>query len=224
MSDPRSAVVLALDLDGTLEDSRDDMVAAVMRVRAARELPLLADERVRPHVNAGMDHLYRRCLPELAPAAARELYEADYLSAIAQRTRLYLGMEAALAELEGLGRLACVTNKPERLSVALLAALGVLSRFTAVIGGDTCPEGKPSPMPLAEAVRRCGPGAVAPRVIMIGDSGGDVRCGQALGAQTVWCAWGYAADPGDLRPDATAAAPAELPGVIARLLAAPALV
>lgn len=218
-----SAVVLALDLDGTIEDSRDDMVAAVLRVRAGRGLAAMPDATVRPHVNAGMDHLYRQCFPELAAAAAREAYEADYLANIARSTRLYPGMDAALAELARLGNLACVTNKPERLSVALLTALGVGPLFSAVIGGDTCPEGKPSPLPLAEAVRRCAPAGAAPRVVMIGDTAGDVRCGRAYGAQTVWCAWGYVAGPGEILPDATAAAPRELPGVIGRLLAAPTL-
>lgn len=216
--------LIALDLDGTLEDSRDDMVAAVLRVRAAlglSEQPGDSADRFRPHVNAGMDQLYRSCFADFltaggALADVRAAYEADYLAHIADATRLYPGTAAALAELAELGRLACVTNKPERLSIALLAALGVGDLFAAVIGGDTCPEGKPSPIVLAEASRRIGRTGAA---VMIGDSVADVRCGMSFGASTIWCAWGYASSPDPAAPDHTAASPAELPALVRQLLA-----
>ena len=108
-----------------------------------------------------MDHLYSTCFADLlarggALADVRAAYEADYLAHIADTTRLYPGMAEALAELAQLGKLACVTNKPERLSAALLAALAVAQHFAAIIGGDTCAESKPSPIVLAEASRRVG--------------------------------------------------------------------
>jgi phosphoglycolate phosphatase-like HAD superfamily hydrolase len=49
--------LIGLDLDGTLEDSRDDMVAAARRVRASRGLPALEDSQLRPFVNAGKEQL-----------------------------------------------------------------------------------------------------------------------------------------------------------------------
>lgn len=219
-------VLLALDLDGTLEDSRADMVAAAQRVRASLGLPRRPDAQLVPHVNRGMDHLYRTCFaehleaaaaPEAAYAAVREAYVADYGSRIAEQTRLYDGMAEALGELASLGRLAVVTNKPEALSRQLLAALGVAQRFTAVIGGDSATEPKPSAAPLALAVRRCGLTTAEP-AIMIGDSAGDVRCGRSYGATVIWCAWGYKDAPGELAPDHTAEAPSALPGLVREIL------
>lgn len=214
--------LIALDLDGTLEDSRDDMVAAVLRVREGFGLSSQPDEEFRPHVNAGMDHLYKTCFADLLAsggsiADVRAAYEADYLEHIADTTRLYPGIAAALAELAQIGRLACVTNKPERLTAALLEALAVARHFSAIIGGDTCTECKPSPIVLGEASRRVGRTGAA---VMIGDSRLDVLCGRSFGAATIWCAWGYAANPGDQQPDHTARTPAELPGLVRRVLAA----
>ena len=51
--------LVAFDLDGTLEDSRVDMVSAVQRVRATLGLPHRPDDDFRPHVNRGMPHLRR---------------------------------------------------------------------------------------------------------------------------------------------------------------------
>lgn len=214
--------LIALDLDGTLEDSRDDMVAAVLRVRAKFGLSEQAGETFRPHVNAGMDHLYRNCFADYFAAGGgiddvRAAYEADYLAHIADTTRLYPGVDEALVELAALGRLACVTNKPERLSAALLATLGAGRLFSAIIGGDTLPESKPSPTVLAEASRRVQRTGAA---VMIGDSAADIRCGRAFGATTIWCAWGYAADPGAETPHHTARTPRELPGLVRRIVGA----
>ncbi|MCA9713161.1 MAG: HAD-IA family hydrolase [Myxococcales bacterium] len=219
------APLIALDLDGTLEDSRDDMVAAALRVRAAFNLPERPGDEFRDHVNRGMPHLYAVCFEELleAPeqhARARAAYDADYAAHIADSTRLYDGMAAALAELAALGRLAIVTNKPEGLSDTLLRALGVRARFAVVIGGDSCAEAKPSPLPLRTAAARAGVDPTSgARVFMIGDSAGDVRCGRAAEATVIWCAWGYNDAPGELTPDYTAQHPRELADLVRAALA-----
>jgi phosphoglycolate phosphatase len=220
--------LIALDLDGTLEDSRADMVAAARRVRAQLGLPAREDALLAPWVSGGMDQLYARCFDDFVagdPARheqVRQAYEADYLECVAVTTKLYGGIEPALRELAGLGALACVTNKPERISRRLLDVLGVGSLFRAVIGGDTCLRAKPDPVMLEAAAERCGiaPGAGEERksrVVMIGDSTADIALANAFGATSVWCAWGYAAWEGDLPADFVAQAPHDLAQIVAHI-------
>lgn len=217
--------VICLDLDGTLEDSRDDMVAAVQRLRARLDLPDRPDADFRDHVNRGMPHLYAHCFAEkLAGLDADDpersaivgAYAHEYGGHIAEQTRLYDGMADALDALAERGPLALVTNKPEALSTALLAALRVIDHFAAVIGGDTLTVAKPDPATLTEAVKRAGGHGPA---IMIGDSAGDIRCARAYGAPVIWCAWGYAETPGDVAPDHTAEHPRDLPALVDALIA-----
>ncbi len=71
--------LVCLDLDGTLEDSRDDMVAAVERVRGRLGLAARPDALIRPNVHRGMPHLYSACFDEITDqAAVRDAFEADY--------------------------------------------------------------------------------------------------------------------------------------------------
>lgn len=222
--------LIALDLDGTIEDSRADMIAAVQRVRRGRNLPPRPDRDFLAHVQRGTPHLIEACFGEqLALVGARgrqraladleAAYEAEYLAHIADRTRLYPGMDAALTELAHLGHLAVITGKPTRLARALLSALGVLRYITAVIGGDACAESKPSPAPLTAAASACGMGEHGTgRAVMIGDSATDLRCGRAFGAAVIWCAWGYHDGPGSEPVDFTAREPDELPGLARRAL------
>lgn len=200
--------LITLDLDGTLEDSRADMVAAIHRVRAGFGLAPREDAALRPFVSKGMDALYRRCFDELlVDGDARygeilQAYEADYLAHVADATRLYDGIAEVLPRLAARATLACVTNKPEHISRALLAKLNVAEHFATVVGGDSCAAPKPDPVMLQAAVDRTG--ASGP-VLHCGDSNGDMVLGRAFGATRVWCAWGYAAtisEPFDVRADA----------------------
>src|SRR3546814_5569810 len=64
--------------------------------------------------------------------------------------------------LETLGcRLAICTNKPERMSAALISSLGWDGRFAANLGGDSLPVRKPDPLHLTETIARAGGGRVA---------------------------------------------------------------
>ena len=219
------------DLDGTLEDSRADMAAAVNRVRATFGLNSHATEFLFANVNRGMTELYLNCFAdfvaqqshlgnsvEITVEKVRQAYEADYASYVAVETKLYAGMKETLGHLAQLGKLVCVTNKPEKISWLLLHALGVGELFSIVMGGDSCPENKPSPLPLKIAAEKLGFSLQTGKAFMTGDSIADIKAGQAFGAKSIWCAWGYAKNPGSETPDAVANKPSDLPETIARLL------
>ena len=71
-----------------------------------------------------------------------QLYERD----ICRETRLFPGMPELLNTLET-RKLSwgIVTNKAERLSRLLLGALGMASRASCIVGGDSTPHLKPHP-------------------------------------------------------------------------------
>jgi phosphoglycolate phosphatase len=218
--------LIAIDLDGTLEDSRNDMVSAARKLRAQLGLPARADAELRPFVNGGMEALYRACFDDYLVASdpatqaqryavVREAYEAEYLANVAIETRLYDGIAAALGELAQLGALACVTNKPERISRKLLDELGVGALFATVVGGDTCAQAKPHPMMLAAAVERARVDTRTAKVFMIGDTEADMQLARAFGARGIWCAWGYVSalkEPVELKAEH----PRELAALVAR--------
>ena len=216
-------LLITMDLDGTLEDSRADMVGSVQRVRHTLGLADRPNKTFWGDVNRGMDHLYRTCFAEHlgdapsseALASIRDAYAADYGQHINDETVLYDGWIETLPQLAALAPLALVTNKPEALSEQLLTALNVRQYFTAIVGGDTCSAGKPDPITIATAAERCGFAANHRPVIHIGDSAGDIRLAQAYGATAIWCAWGYLEQPpNDPAPQHQASKPQTLPRLI----------
>jgi len=190
------------DLDGTLEDSRKDMVVAAQAVRKQLNLSQRDYETLVPHVNRGMQELYINCFDDhvLLPgghlsaeklAQVESLYVENYSKNIAVHTALYAGIKEVLQKTCQTGRVAVITNKPEALSKQLLEALGVADCVHLVVGGDTCSEAKPSPVPLRHALNALGGSVESDEVFMVGDSQGDAVAGAACGVATVWCAWGY---------------------------------
>lgn len=108
------------------------------------------------------------------------------------RTRAYPGVEAALEALDAEGvRLALCTNKPEMLTVKLLAALGWEGRFGGIVAGDTLPLRKPDPAPLFEAIDRAGGG----RAAFIGDSIIDAETARAARLPFVAVSFGFSDRP-----------------------------
>lgn len=224
-------IVTFIDLDGTIEDSRQDMAAAAAAVRQRLELHARPEAELRALVNRGMDRLYRDCFPELFERAAmlnldermalREAadnYAREYAARIVETTRPYDGMPEAIAALAAYGPLICFTNKPEALSRLLLDRLGLLAHFTRIMGGDSCAETKPSALPMRIAAEELGFAHGRDCAIMIGDTNGDAAAARDFGAKFIWCRWGYQSEAPE-RYDAAAEAPAELANLPPRLCA-----
>jgi len=182
------------DLDGTLIDSAPDLAGAGNEMRAARGLPTLALDHFRPMVGSGARGMLSRAL-DVGPqhesfTALRDEFLQRYESRMTRETRLFAGIDAVLAALQArLLPWGIVTNKAERFSLPLAAALGLSLRSAALICGDTTPHAKPHPEPLFEAARRIGvpPGGC----VYVGDDQRDVQAGRAAGMSTIVAAWGY---------------------------------
>jgi phosphoglycolate phosphatase len=186
--------VVAFDLDGTLADTAPDLAASLNHALAALGRPTVPPESVRHLVGHGARALLRRGLATSGPAP-EELVDRGYpifidfyAANICDGSRPYAGAEEALDRLRAEGaRLALCTNKPERLTRLLLAALGWSDRFDSVVGGDTLPVRKPDPAPLHEAIARAGGG----RAVFVGDSITDADTARAGGTPFVAVSFGF---------------------------------
>lgn len=190
--------VLAFDLDGTLADTAPDLTASLNHVLARFGRPPLPAEAVRRLVGHGARTLIRRGLAatgESAEAMVEEgmpLFLDHYADHICDGTRPYDGLERALDGLADQGvALAICTNKPERLTLQLVDALGWTGRFQAIVGADTLPVRKPDPAPLHEAIARAGGG----RAIFVGDSITDADTARAAGLPLIAVSFGFSDRP-----------------------------
>lgn len=187
---PRLAL---FDLDGTLLDSAPDMVATINVMRAARGLPALPLQAIRPHVSRGARAMSAAAFPGLDDTAAGELVP-EFLSAyqreLGRHGRPFDGVEAVLAAIEADGaRWGIVTNKPEYLARELMPMLGWERRCSILVGGDTLPQRKPHPLPLAHSAQALG--VAIHDCVYVGDDVRDIAAARAAGMRSIAALWGY---------------------------------
>jgi phosphoglycolate phosphatase len=211
MANARSALegaVIAFDLDGTLVDTAPDLIGTLNVLLDQEGLPPLPLLEARPFIGRGARWLIERGFQAagatLEEARAPELFDrfiARYLDHIADESRPFPGVEAALDELKAGGaRLAVCTNKRTDLSRALLDALDLARRFDAIVGADATPACKPDARHLTTTVAAAG-GAMG-KAILVGDAPTDAGAARAAGAPLILVSFGYTEIPAhELAPD-----------------------
>ena len=143
--------LVIFDLDGTLIDSKLDLAHAVNATRRFMGQTPLEHDLVYSYVGNGAPVLIRRTLgPEATEedvARALEYFLAYYRDHKLDYTVLYPGVAETLDALDAEGvRMAVLTNKPVRISNAILEGLGVAPRFFRVFGGNSFDQKKPHPV------------------------------------------------------------------------------
>jgi phosphoglycolate phosphatase len=201
------------DFDGTLADTATDLARPLNRLRAARGLPELPIETLRPFASSGARGLLEAglgVLPEHAEfKPLREAFLQHYAEEICVDTRLFPGMETLLAEIETRGlRWGIVTNKSTSLTRLIVTALGLERRVACVVCGDTTPHLKPHPASLLHAAKELD---LAPQdCVYLGDDLRDVQAARAAGMRSVAIGWGYGENLESWNADAEIARPMDL--------------
>ena len=185
------------DLDGTLADTAPDMARTVNAMRAARSLPPVPLEAVRPFVSRGARGMIGAAFgvtPEQGEfAAMREEFLAIYAENLCVDTRLFPEMDELLDLLDDRGLAwGVVTNKFERLARSVIDGLGIGARSAVLVGGDTCERAKPFPDPLLHAASIL---SLAPSTVLyVGDDERDVQAARAAGMPVLAAGYGYLGD------------------------------
>jgi phosphoglycolate phosphatase len=173
---------LVFDLDGTLIDSKKDLVLSVnatLRAIGRAELP---EDVVASYVGSGAPVLIGRALggsPDSEQLQrALEHFLSHYEEHKLDHTRAYRGIRETLLQLDGTP-MAVLTNKPVDVSVRILEGLGLASFFQVIYGGNSFATKKPDPLGAATVLRDL---LAAPEeTAMVGDSEVDVQTARNAG-------------------------------------------
>jgi len=206
---PRFSSVRALifDLDGTLIDSKLDLVHSVNATLRELTRPELPEEIISSYIGNGAPVLVAKSLGPDAPPAeldrALKFFLTHYEAHKMDNTCAYPGVAEALEHLSAMP-MAVLTNKPERISVRILEALGLAKYFRAIYGGNTFSTKKPDPLGIHTILREFS--ARPNEALLIGDSAVDVQTARNAGILSAIVNYGFgihdrAAHPADLYLD-----------------------
>jgi len=220
-----AAHAVVFDLDGTLVDSADDIIAALNHAMAAASRAPVPGDAARLIISTGLDHMVETALeasgglpPPAELARLTNLARAFYEEHLLVHTRPYAGMVEVLSRLRAEGmRLSVCTNKLLAPARHVLAGLELESFFDVVVGRDSVAYRKPHPAPLLAALK--GSGARSDSAVMVGDSGIDVACARAADVPVIVMRYGYGEVPAEELQADWVADVADLPGAIEALFA-----
>ena len=207
--------LIAFDLDGTLIDSRADLVASVNATLAHLGRHPLPDAVIASYIGDGVHMLVRRALgdPEHEEIVtdAVSFFLAYYRVHKLDHTYVYEGVLDALTaiarELPDT-RIAVLTNKPVRPSEEICAALHLAPHCFRIYGGNSFETKKPDPLGLETLMREAA--ATPEQTLMIGDSDVDVLTARNAGASVIGCRFGLAPHSlADAPPDCLVDSPSE---------------
>lgn len=207
----RPVRAVLIDLDGTLLDTIADLAEAANAALADLGMPPRPLATMSTFVGKGVEVLMHRALTgeldgRAEPAGfdrAIDAFHHHYETINGRHAQLYPGVLEGLQAMRGMGLLlACVTNKPQSFSEALLERTRLAAYFQLVLGGDALPRKKPDPLPLLHACERFG---VTPaESLMIGDSVNDAQAARAAAMPVFIVPYGYneGRDPRSIDADA----------------------
>lgn len=183
------------DLDGTLIHTAPEIAAAINHMLADLSLPALSSQQIEAYIGEGAQTLIKRSIAANADCSAevfeqaQALFFSHYAHSVTQ-SQPYDGVREGLTALKQKGlRLACVTNKPEKFTLPLLHASGLMPFFEIVVAGDTLAKKKPDPIQLLHICAKFN--VLEAEAMLVGDSLIDVKAAHAAGCYIVTVPYGY---------------------------------
>ena len=188
------------DLDGTLVDTAPDLVLCLNKALSQHGFTPVKAATIKHYISFGALAMINGSLDHSISEAVRadildtmlDIYENN----IAEHTVFFKGMSNTLDAIEAQGlKWGVVTNKRERFTNPLMAALNLTDRAACIISGDTTGNPKPHVEPMLAACKKA---AVKPsECVYIGDAPHDITAGKNAQMKTLAALYGYI-NPGDM--------------------------
>jgi phosphoglycolate phosphatase len=183
------------DLDGTLLNTLEDLMAAVNHSLRQLGFPIHGPAEFKYFVGAGRDVMAALALPadrrspEMVSRLCQEV-DAYYLQHWMDNTRPYPGIPELLNALTGRGvRMAVLSNKPHNFTVLNISELLAPWHFEAVMGATPTGPKKPDCTSALQIARQMG---VAPvDFLYLGDSDIDMQTAINACMYPIGALWGF---------------------------------
>jgi HAD superfamily hydrolase (TIGR01549 family) len=185
------------DLDGTLVDSREDIVTAVNYTLKEAGVPEKSYEEIISYVGTGVKDLIIKSLgSEYGMLVDRcvEIFTEYFGEHYADKSKLYPNVKEVL-EFYKKKKMIVVTNRRTEMTEGTLKKFGIEQYFKKIIGGDDDNCLKPSSCPIEKALSDVANSDE--EYLMVGDMDLDVKAGKEAGIYTCAVTYGIG-DKADL--------------------------
>ena len=197
----RSVRALIFDLDGTLIDSKQDLIRSVNAMLSELRRAELPAETISGYIGHGAPLLVARALgdgcTEEERQRALQFFLGYYEEHKMDTTCPYPGVPETLNKLTAMP-MAVLTNKPVRISVRILEAMGLSKYFQAIYGGNSFQTKKPDPLGATTILRELN--AEPREALLVGDSEVDILTARNAGTLAAAVNYGFGVHDREAHP------------------------
>jgi phosphoglycolate phosphatase len=181
--------LILFDIDGTLVDSRQDIVNSVNEMLTDLHLPHRSFDEIVSFIGNGLKNLILQSLGtgnEELYNQAKEIFEVRYAQNVTKTSKLYPNVKNILEYYKN-KKLYVITNRQKNMADITLEHLGIMKYFKEVFGGDSPELIKPSPNTINMALGK--ESVSRDSCMIVGDMDVDIYAGKNAGIAT--CAVSY---------------------------------
>lgn len=187
--------LIIFDFDGTLGDTRHNIVITLQRTMRLRGLELRDEATCAATIGLTLEDSFLKMYPEMSREEAKEcvaLYREIFYESIEELTpSLFDGVADALAQLHDQGVVMSIASSRSSPSLLLfLRNMQISQYFGYVLGSDNVAKHKPDPEPVLQTLRHYD--IAAADALVVGDMPVDIEMAHNASVRAVGVSYGNA--------------------------------
>ena len=187
--------LVIFDFDGTLGDTRHNIVVTLQRTMSLMGLPLRSESECASTIGLTLEDSFRTMYPEIDEIKAKECvatYRDIFYQSIEELTpNLFEGVSDTLARLHAMDiKMSIASSRSSPSLLLFLRNMTIADYFGVVLGSDNVTRHKPEPEPVLRSLAEYG---VKPsEALVVGDMPVDVLMAHNGGVRCVAVSYGNA--------------------------------
>ena len=187
--------LIIFDFDGTLGDTRQNIIITMQRTMQMVGLPVKSDEECASTIGLTLENSFKTMYPDVGADMAErcvDAYREIFMESVEELTpELFPGVSDTLAKLDAMGiKMSVASSRQSQSLLLFLERMGVLKYFPYVLGSDNVAKHKPDPEPVLKTLREL---HYAPSdVIVVGDMPVDVAMAHGADVRAIAVTFGNA--------------------------------
>lgn len=187
--------LVIFDFDGTLGDTRHNIVVTLQRTMSLLGLPLRSESECASTIGLTLEDSFRTMYPEIDEAKAKECvatYRDIFYQSIEELTpNLFEGVSDTLARLHAMDiKMSIASSRSSPSLLLFLRNMAIADYFGVVLGSDNVTRHKPQPEPVLRSLAEYG---VKPsEALVVGDMPVDVLMAHNADVRCVAVSYGNA--------------------------------
>ena len=169
--------LIIFDFDGTLGDTRQNIIITMQRTMQRVGLPVKSDEECASTIGLTLEDSFKKMYPDVGEDMAVrcvDAYREIFMESVEELVpELFPGVAETLAHLDRMGvKMSIASSRQSQSLLLFLERMGVAQYFPYVLGSDNVVKHKPDPEPVLKTLRELD---YSPSdVIVVGDMPVDV--------------------------------------------------